>query len=122
MQLKLSTLLLIIGAIFFAHYYFTYPCIPVQGTPQHLPPQHLPHQQLPPQQLPPVIDNGMTILDIEPVQEHFGLTLLEDDNVYDSNASYNVYDSNASYNVYDSNDIYDLAGNIRPDNVNITML
>lgn len=105
MQLKLSTLLIIIGVIFFAHYYFTYPCIPAQGTPQHL----LPH----PQQLPPAIDNGMTILDIEPVQEHFGLTLLEDDN---------VYDSNASYNVYDSNDIYALAGNIRPDNVNVTML
>jgi len=99
MQLKLSTLVAIIAIIFFAYYYFIYsPCQAASPQPQQLLP--------PPQEIYPEAGfrpEGVTMLD-DGMHENFGVTIL-DDNAEDHQFYYNP------------NDIYDLAGNVRPDNV-----
>ncbi len=110
MKLKLSTLVVIIGIIFFAYYYFIYTPCQAAKQPQRLPP--------PPEELAvmdvdaPSYSDGITMLDNDDsyaMQENFGVTMLDDYSEPDSRQ--------AIQSTYDPDDIYELAGNIRPDNV-----
>ena len=105
MKLKLSTLIVIIGLIFVGYYYFIFtPCQAasiktVQEKQQQ--PHYIPHQP-----------EGVTMLDLdypdEDMYENFEVTPLD---------GYDEGSRQAIQSTYDSSDIYDLAGNVRPDNV-----
>ena len=105
MKLKLSTLVVIIGIIFFAYYYLIYsPCQAVSPPPQQLQPP-------PPQEVFPIEE--VTLLDLDDItQENFAVTpRLPRPVEYESRQQ--------TQNSYNPDDIYELAGNIRPDNVMI---
>ena len=106
MNLKLSNLLAIIAIIFFLYYYFIH--LPqekaLNGVPAEEEQQHLPQQEQ------PFIDNGVTQLLHDSVVENFAVTPID-------NIIYQQPSLNAQANTYDTTTIYDVAGNVRPDNV-----
>lgn len=88
MKLKLSTLLVIIVAIFLAFYYFNF-------TPQQMPQQLVPQEDVP-VMLPPPMEEGVTVLEEEmPMMENFEVTMLEDEPDY--GPSGNVRPDNVMY-------------------------
>ena len=106
MKLKLSTLIVIIGLIFAGYYYFIHnPCQPPSIIHEKTPFQT---QVLPP---PPPQTNGVTVIDssadVTPLpEENFSVTPITND-----------YEEYENPNIYDPNQMYQLAGNVRPDNV-----
>lgn len=91
MQLKLSTLIVIIGLAFLIYFMYN-------------PPNSRPKHSLPPPPSPPqrsAMNNGVTVLDDSPLppppQESFGVTVLDDTPMQEPS--------------------YNLAGNVRPDNI-----
>lgn len=109
MQLKISTLLAIVALLFIYYFYFLAPSEKKMVQPSSYQPQPQQHQQLPPQ--PPHVDDNVTILDVPmPRVESFAVTSIED--LYEPE----INDTNPYANIY-SDQPYDLAGNVRPDNV-----
>ncbi len=103
MKLKLSTLLVIIGVIFFAYYYFVH--VPCQAAGTSEQPGYVP---MPPAAEEEQYGNGVTALDVPAgEQEGFGVTPLDDD----------AESRQEIRSTYDSTSLDDIAGNVRPDNV-----
>ena len=101
MKLKLSTLLVIIGVIFFTYYYFNYaPCQDkVQPSVPIMP--------------PPPEEEGVTMLEI---QENQGLTNLDTPFGQYENFQVTPTSKQSIQSVYDTTSVDNLAGNVRPDN------
>lgn len=124
MKLKLSNLLAIIAVIFFLYYYFIQ-CPRLKAN------QQPPTEEQPAMAPMPIADTGVTPL-LPPrnfQQENFSVTPIEaivPENVSnvsfininnDDNGDGVEYTQYTAPNAYNSNEIYDMAGNVRPDNV-----